>query len=186
VLTNCITTTNPYAHNPSASFGQKDTPFTYSKTQVIRLMSQIPQKHFPRRRSSQQGKTWTSLHVCFSLVTADKQQPSSSDVRAIRSRASGTRHRTRHSTTRHRLALNGGRHAWATTTKLMRFFFDFLSETKVSVSETKLQFFKGNMFSFRKHMRNESVFETKIKLFLFLKRKDFNLQTKVKVFPKRK
>ena len=42
------------------------------------------------------------------------------------------------------------------------------------------------MFLFRKHLRNESVFETKVKLFLFLKRKDFKLQTKVKVFPKRK
>jgi len=66
-------------------------------------------------------------------------------------------------------------------------FFRFaFRNTSESVSETKLQFFKGNMFLFRKHMRNESVFETKIKLFLFLKRKDFNLQTKVKVFPKRK
>jgi len=34
-------------------------------------MSQISQRHFPKYRSSQQGKTWTSLHVCFSLVTAD-------------------------------------------------------------------------------------------------------------------
>ena len=41
------------------------------------------------------------------------------------------------------------------------------------------------MFSFRIYLRNESVFETKVK-FLFLKRKDLNLQTKVKVFPKRK
>jgi len=35
-------------------------------------------------------------------------------------------------------------------------------------------------------LRNETVFETKVKLFLFFQRKDFNLQTKVKVFPKRK
>jgi len=34
---------------------------------------------------------------------------------------------------------------------------------------------------FGKQLRNESVFETKAKLFLFLKRKDFNLQRKVKV-----
>jgi len=39
------------------------------------------------------------------------------------------------------------------------------------------------MFVFRKHFRNESVFETKVKLVLILKRKDFNLQTKVEVFP---
>jgi len=39
---------------------------------------------------------------------------------------------------------------------------------------------------FRKHLRNESVSETKVKLFLFLKRKYFNVQTKVKAFPKRK
>jgi len=32
-------------------------------------------------------------------------------------------------------------------------------------------------------LRSESVFETKVKLLLFVKRKDFNLQTKVKVFP---
>jgi len=42
------------------------------------------------------------------------------------------------------------------------------------------------MFLFIKHLRNESVFETKIKSFLILKQKYFNLQTKVKVFPKRK
>jgi len=35
-------------------------------------------------------------------------------------------------------------------------------------------------------LRNESVLETKVKLFLILKRKHFNLQIKVKVFPKRK
>ena len=37
------------------------------------------------------------------------------------------------------------------------------------------------MFLFRKHLRNECVFETKAKLFLFLKGKNFNLQTKVSV-----
>jgi len=42
------------------------------------------------------------------------------------------------------------------------------------------------MFLFRKNLRNESVSETKPKLFLFLKQKDCNLQTKMKVFPKRK
>jgi len=40
------------------------------------------------------------------------------------------------------------------------------------------------MFLFRKHLQNESVFETKVKL--FLKQNDFDLQTKVKMFPKRK
>jgi len=39
------------------------------------------------------------------------------------------------------------------------------------------------MFLLRKYLRNESVFETKVKLILFRKRKDFNLQTKVKVLP---
>jgi len=53
-------------------------PFTYSEPQVTRLMSQIPQRHFPNDRSSQQGKTQTSLHV-----------------RAIRSRATGARLRHR-------------------------------------------------------------------------------------------
>jgi len=55
-----------------------------------------------------------------------------------------------------------------------------------SVSKTKLKFVETKIFLFRKHLRDESVFETKVKLFLFLKRKDFNLQTGVKVFPKRK
>jgi len=41
-------------------------------------MSQIPQKHFPKDRLSQQGKTQTSLHV-----------------RATWSRASGGKHRRR-------------------------------------------------------------------------------------------
>jgi len=35
-------------------------------------------------------------------------------------------------------------------------------------------------------LRNQGVFETKVKLFLFFKQKDFNLQTKVKLFPQRK
>jgi len=39
-------------------------------------MSQIPQRHFPKDRLSQQGKTQTSLHIC-----------------AIRSRATGAKHR---------------------------------------------------------------------------------------------
>jgi len=41
-------------------------------------MSQIPQRHFPKDRLSQQGKTQTSLHV-----------------RAILPRATGARHRHR-------------------------------------------------------------------------------------------
>jgi len=44
----------------------------------------------------------------------------------------------------------------------MRFFFD----VSRSVSETKINCFKTKMFLFRKHLRNESVFETKVKLFL--------------------
>jgi len=43
-------------------------------TQVIRLMSQIPQRHFPKDRLSHQGKT-------------------SPHVRTLRSRATGARHR---------------------------------------------------------------------------------------------
>jgi len=54
----------------------KKIPCTCSKPQVIRLMSQIPQRHLPKDRLSQQGKTQTTLHV-----------------RAIRSRAAGARHR---------------------------------------------------------------------------------------------
>ena len=40
--------TTPHAHNPSASFGQK-IPLTNAKPQVIRLMSQISRRHFPRK-----------------------------------------------------------------------------------------------------------------------------------------
>jgi len=77
VLTDYITTTTSHAHNPSASLGQKDS-IPYSKPQVTRLISQIPQRHFVKDRLLQQGKTQTSLHV-----------------RAIRSRANGARHRHR-------------------------------------------------------------------------------------------
>jgi len=43
-------------------------------------MSQIPQRHFLKHRSSQQGKTWTSLHVCFSLITANLRLTYSEDM----------------------------------------------------------------------------------------------------------
>jgi len=36
-----------------------------------------------------------------------------------------------------------------------------------SVSETKIKFFETNIFLIRKHLRNESVFEMKVKLFSF-------------------
>jgi len=42
------------------------------------------------------------------------------------------------------------------------------------------------MCLFKIKLRNEIVFKTKVKFVLFLKHKYFNLQTKVKVFPKRK
>ena len=125
VLTNCTTTTTPQSHNPSASLSQK-IPFTYCKPQVARLMSQIPQVHFPKDRLSQQGKSQTSLHV-----------------RAIRSRATGARQVET-------LALNGGWHAWGTTSKLLRFFSIFLrnvSETKVKVFPKRKYFFQNkNLF----------------------------------------
>jgi len=48
-------------------------------------------------------------------------------------------------------------------------------QTKVSVSKTKIIFLKTKMFSLRKHLRNESVFETKIKLcFVFFQRSATN------------
>ena len=76
-------------------------------------------------------------------------------------------------------------YAWATTTKLMRFFFNLFYEV---FPKQKWKYLRNEnkMFLFRKDLQNENVFETKIKLFLFLKRNDFNLQTQVKVFPKRK
>jgi len=72
-------------------------------------MSQIPQRHSPKDRLSQQGKTQTSLRV-----------------RAIRSRATGARHRQENLQIKpsqvETLGLNGGWHAWTTTIKLMQFF----------------------------------------------------------------
>jgi len=72
----------------------------------------------------------------------------------------------------------------------MRFYFDLFYEVFQKQNWKCLRkennFFKTKMFLFRKHLRNESVFETKVKLFLFLKRKYFDLQTKVKDFSKRK
>jgi len=67
------------------------------------------------------------------------------------------------------LALIGGWHSGGMTTKLTRFF---------SIYFTKC---------FRKKIKIfVSVFEMNVKLFFVLKRKYFNLQTKVKVFPKQK
>jgi len=70
VLTDFITTTNPTRTIHPLLLAEK-IPSTYSKPQVRRFLSQIPQRDFPRCRSSQQGKAWTSLYICFSLVTAD-------------------------------------------------------------------------------------------------------------------
>jgi len=58
------------------------------------------------------------------------------------------------------LALNGGWQAWATTTKLVRFFFDLFYEMfpkqrrKCFLREKKF-FLKTKMFLFRKYLRNE-------------------------------
>ena len=74
---NCITTTTPMRKIHPLLIAKK-IPFTYSKPQVIRLMSQIHQRHSPKDRLSQQGRTQTSLHV-----------------RAIWSRAIAAKHRHR-------------------------------------------------------------------------------------------
>ena len=147
-MTVCITTIPMRTIHPFLL--AKKIPFTYSKPQVIRLMSQILQRHFPKDWLSPQGKTQTSLHV-----------------RAIRSRPTGTRHRHRRICKsnllkwKHWLSTKGG-------TPRPQNWCDFFS------------------ICFTKCFRNksESVFETKIKLFLFLKWKYFHLQTKLKVFPK--
>jgi len=81
-------------------------------------MSQISQRHFPKNRLSQQGMTQTSLHVP-----------------AIRSRATGARHRHKENLQIKpfqvvAVAFNEGWHAWATTRKAdairFRFGFDLL------------------------------------------------------------
>jgi len=58
-------------------------------------MSQTPQRHFHKHRLFQQKRFDYSRHFCFSLTTAYKQQPSSSDVRAMQSRTTGARHRNK-------------------------------------------------------------------------------------------
>jgi len=55
VLTDCITITILMRTIHPLLLAKK-IPFTYSKPQVIRLMPQIPQRHFPKDRLSQ-GKT---------------------------------------------------------------------------------------------------------------------------------
>jgi len=72
------------------------------------------------------------------------------------------------------LALNGGWHAWATTTILMRLFSTdftkcFRNESE-SFSETKINFIKTEMFYLENICETKRVFKTKVKLFLFLKR----------------
>jgi len=58
-------------------------------------------------------------------------------------------------------------------------FFRFVLQ---SVSETNINFSQRKMFLFRKHLRNESVCETKVNMLLFSKRKHLNLQTNWKRF----
>jgi len=54
-----------------------------------------------------------------------------------------------------------------------RFVLRSVSETKVKVFPKRKEiFFKTKMFLFRNHLRNESIFETKVNMFLFPKRKD--------------
>jgi len=57
----------------------KKMPFAFSKPQVTRLMSQIPHRHFLKNRSSQQGKTWTSI-VCMSA--SHSSQPTNNNRQA--------------------------------------------------------------------------------------------------------
>jgi len=136
-------------------------PYIYSKLQVIRLTSQIPQRHLPKHRLPQQGKTQISLHV-----------------RAIRSRATGARHRHRIICKssllnwKHWLSTKSGTH-WPRPENLMRFVFDLLL----------VYFFMQNECFLKK---SENVYETKIKL--FSKRNCFCLETicEAKVFLKRK
>jgi len=134
----------------------KKIPFTYSKPKGIRLRSQIPKRHFLKDRLSQKGKTQTSLHV-----------------RAVRSRATGARHRHRRIC---ESSLLKWKHCWPSTedgTHGSRpqnwcdfsFFAKCFRNKSESVSETKINFEKMKMFLFRKHLRNESVVETKVKLF---------------------
>jgi len=144
VLTNCTTTTTPQSHNPSASLSQK-IPFTYCKPQVARLMSQIPQIHFPNDRLSQQGKSQTSLHV-----------------RAIRSRATGARHR-------HRRICKSSLLKWKHWPSMedcthgaqpqnccdfFQFFCEIIQKQKWKCFWNESIFFKTKIFSFKKHLRN--------------------------------
>ena len=66
------------------------------------------------------------------------------------------------------LALNGGWHAWATTTILMRLFFDWFYEVfpkrKRKLFRNENKFYKnGNVLS-RKHLRNKKSFQNESKI----------------------
>ena len=140
----------------------KKIPFTYSTQQVVSLTSQIPQRYFPKCRSSQQGKTQNGLHV-----RAKWSRASEPDIDVAESAnqvfSSGNIGPQK------RVARIGQ------DKKLMRFFFDLFCEV---FPKRKYIFLKRKCFYL------ENICETKV--ILFLKRKYFNLQTKVEVFPKRK
>jgi len=138
VLIDCIATTIPHVHNSSASYGVKDSRYhllsvtsTYSKPQVALLVSQIPQRHSPRKGYYNKRILTNSLHV-----------------HAIRSWATGARHPHRRICKssfkwKHCPSTEGGMHL-PRPEMLMRFVFEmllifFFFLQNESVSEKKWQ-----------------------------------------------
>jgi len=113
---------------------------------------------------------------------------------SIRSRGTGAKHRHRTICKsnllkwKHWPSTKGGTHGpRPQTDAIFSICFTKCFQNKSeSGSEPQTKIFGTKMLYFTKHLLKERVFETEAKLFLFLKWIDFNMQTKVKVFPKRK
>jgi len=115
----------------------KKIPFTCSNPQVIHIMSQIRiGYHDKERLRLQSTRTRNKIASCWSQTsTKENLQIKPSQVEA--------------------LALNGGWHAWATTTKLMRFFSICFTKCfrnkSESLSEIKIKIFQNeNAFIWKK------------------------------------
>jgi len=163
----------------SASLGQTDTvPFTYSKPQVIRLMSQIPQRQIPQRIGCHNKER---LRLVYRYAQYDREllEPDidigESANQAFSSENPGPQRKVAHMGQDHK-----------TDVIFFRFICEVFPKQKWKCFRNENTFFETKMFLFRKHLRNASDFERKVKLTVFLKGKDLNLQTKVEVFPKRK
>ena len=139
-------------------------------------MSQIPQRHFPKHRSSQQGKTW------LVYTSASHSSQPTNNNRQAQTYAQYDRELLEpdidigeYANQAFSSGNTGPQKGVACmghddkTDAIFCSFYEVFPKQKWSLFETKIIFFETKIFLFRKHLRNESVFETKVKLFLFLK-----------------